>query len=50
MTLYHSESQLSSLPQRQEAMHMVSNQETDTHTHKHSCVEKGVTTCTRDSH
>lgn len=31
MTLYHSESQLSSLPQRQDAMHMVSTH--DTHTH-----------------
>uniref|UniRef100_A0A3B5LNQ6 Coiled-coil domain containing 85C, b n=1 Tax=Xiphophorus couchianus TaxID=32473 RepID=A0A3B5LNQ6_9TELE len=32
MTLYHSESQLSSLPQRQEAMHMVSTgRDTDTH-------------------
>lgn len=28
MTLYHSESQLSSLPQRQEAMHVVGTQET----------------------
>lgn len=42
MTLYHSESQLSSLPQRQEAMHMVSNEKTDTHAHicKHTNFEK----------
>lgn len=42
MTLYHSESQLSSLPQRQEAMHMVSNEKTDTHAHirKHTNLEK----------
>lgn len=32
MTLYHSESQLSSLPQRQEAMHMVSTQKARSHT------------------
>lgn len=34
MSLYHSESQLSSLPQRQDAMQMVSSQEEQTKPHR----------------
>lgn len=34
MSLYHSESQLSSLPQRQDAMHVVSSQEGQTKPHR----------------
>lgn len=54
MTLYHSESQLSSLPQRQDAMHMVSTQQANTHPHKKGahihrvwlCIEMGFN-CTQ---
>lgn len=34
MSLYHSESQLSSLPQRQDAMHVVSSREEQTEPHR----------------
>lgn len=34
MSLYHSESQLSSLPQRQDAVHVVSSQEEQTLLHR----------------